>query len=137
MKNERYLSLADATLIANMAESLLRLADAGSPAGEQLLDLLTMASVLPAGEAPTDCVALNAEVTCRDEAAGSQFTATIVLPADSDPSQGRISLLSPLALGLIGCSRGDTVQVLLPFGRRQYLHIEQIRPQAAAALSQT
>lgn len=39
----------------------------------------------------------------------SETTITVVLPVDSDPSQGKISILSPLDSALLGKKHGDTI----------------------------
>ena len=42
----------------------------------------------------------------------------LVFPGDGDPAQGWISAGSPLGTAILGCTPGDTVEVIAPAGRR-------------------
>ncbi len=63
---------------------------------------------------------IGATVTIADTATGSQFTYTLVGPAEANPEKGLLSVKSPLAGGVLGKKEGDTFQVLLPRGTRTY-----------------
>ena len=43
-----------------------------------------------------------------------------MVPEDSDPSIGRISPSSPIGKCLLGAEEGDTVEVRVPAGTREY-----------------
>ncbi|MFQ5492609.1 MAG: GreA/GreB family elongation factor [Candidatus Dojkabacteria bacterium] len=51
---------------------------------------------------------------------GSKREVAIVLPDEADPSNGRISIQSPLALALAGRKKGETVSVETPIGPQNY-----------------
>jgi len=64
-------------------------------------------------------------VSFRDGASGESQTFTIVGPHDARPSEGAISVASPIARALMGRRLAETVNVETPSGRRQ-LTIESI-----------
>ncbi len=71
-------------------------------------------------ELPTDAVRIGMQVIVSDLALGMEETYVLVGPDEADPSQGKISLASPLAQGLLGHRRGETVTVQLPKGTAQF-----------------
>ena len=44
----------------------------------------------------------------------------LVTPEESDPAQGRISPSSPIGKCLLGHEEGDTVEVKVPSGTKEY-----------------
>jgi len=72
-------------------------------------------------EPPTsgDRVTFGSTVQLEDED-GRQVLYQIVGSDEANPSQGRISVLAPMARTLIGKRVGDTVVVQLPGGRRAF-----------------
>lgn len=127
MKNERILTSTDAATIARLSEHLLRLAATQTNVGEQLHELLTASAILPPGEHDHEHVSLHCEARYLDVLTGEEHTITIVQPQDSDAGRGNISILSPVAIALMGCSRGTVVDAPLPFGRTQSLKITHVR----------
>lgn len=66
-----------------------------------------------------DEVRLGATVTMRDENSQATIIYTLSSADEADPSEGRISVSSPLAQGLLGSSAGSTVTVRLPSGEKR------------------
>lgn len=64
-----------------------------------------------------DKVYIGATVKLRDEDEADEFSYTIVDVEEANPSEGKISLQSPLAQGLMGHKTGETVTVQLPSGK--------------------
>jgi transcription elongation factor GreB len=62
-------------------------------------------------------VLFGAQVTISEKEAGEQAY-RIVGVEESDPAQGRLSWISPVARALIGSRVGDVVNLELPGGRR-------------------
>jgi transcription elongation factor GreA len=76
------------------------------------------------GDLPTDKAYIGATVTVKDESA-DQMTYTLVDTAESDPSNGLISITSPIGQALLGQPIGAKVKV--PVGKAGYtLEILQI-----------
>jgi len=72
----------------------------------------------PRRQENTGQVFFGATVTILDET-GAQATYSIVGIDETDPEQGRISWISPLARALIKARLGDTVRFLAPGGVRE------------------
>lgn len=65
-----------------------------------------------------DQVSLGATVTMTDAKNGATLIYTLCSADEADPSEGRISVSSPLAQGLLGATAGATVTVRLPSGEK-------------------
>lgn len=65
-------------------------------------------------------VVFGATVTLSDEDSGKEVTYQIVGDDEADIAQGMISIGSPIARALIGKESGDTVEVRVPDGTRNY-----------------
>lgn len=84
---------------------------------KKLLNELKAATLKPELEMPQDVVRLNSTVTFRmPEMSLKRFK--IVAPEESDVSQKRLSLLSPMGLALFGYAQGDEVEWQFPSGIR-------------------
>lgn len=69
---------------------------------------------------PRDKVGLGSTVHVRLEDTGEEKVFEIVVPEDSDPTIGRISPSSPIGKCLLGNEEGDSVEVKVPSGTKQY-----------------
>ncbi len=85
-----------------------------------LQDKLQGATLIDDLKAPKDTVAIGCCVTIKDED-GGETDYTLVGEEESDPSQGRISVYSPLAQGLLHKKVGEKVTVEMPAGSRKFL----------------
>ena len=65
-----------------------------------------------------DEIRLGATVTMVDEVSKNQLVYTLGSVDEADPGQGRISVSSPLAQGLLGAKTGATVRIKLPGGEK-------------------
>ena len=63
-------------------------------------------------------VHVGSVVSFTDMGAGRDQTFTVVNPADADPSEGKLSMSSPVARALLGRHVGDHVEVRTPKGVR-------------------
>ena len=68
---------------------------------------------------PPGVVAIGVKVTLQMED-GDEFSYTLVGEDESDPAEGKISVYSPLAQGLLGKKIGEQATVELPAGSRVY-----------------
>ncbi len=68
---------------------------------------------------PKDEARIGATVTIKDEE-GEESRYVLVGPDESDFASGKISVLSPLAQGLMGHKAGQDVNVQLPAGTRKF-----------------
>ena len=67
-----------------------------------------------------DRVAFGATVELEDLDSGEMRRFTLLGPDESEPSRGRISVLSPVGRALLGKVSGDEVMVEVPKGRMEY-----------------
>jgi len=65
-------------------------------------------------------VMFGATVQIEDVETGEQRTYTLLGPDEAEPTQGSISVLSPVGRALLGKYEGDEVAVEVPRGRVQY-----------------
>lgn len=86
---------------------------------------LLRATLVPANELPDDVVALGTEFTVSDRVDGTEERYRLVLPAQADFEQKRISVLAPVGAALLGYRTGDQVDWPVPGGVRR-LRIEQV-----------
>ncbi len=77
---------------------------------------LNRAHILPAQAMPPDAVRLGSMVEAEDLDDGEVLTVTLVLPQEADSSRGRISILAPLGVGLLGYRAGDELEWPVPGG---------------------
>jgi len=63
-------------------------------------------------------VHVGSVVSFTDTGVGRDQTFTVVNPDEADPSQGKLSMASPVALALLGRRVGDHVEVRTPRGVR-------------------
>jgi transcription elongation factor GreB len=79
----------------------------------------------PVAREETDQVFFGATVTVADDL-GSEATYTIVGIDEAEPSQNRISWVSPMARALLKAREGDVVSLMTPAGKRE-LEILEVR----------
>lgn len=89
------------------------------------------AEVLP-HEVPPDVVTMNSRVRVTDLEDASEREYTIVFPHEAKYEEGKISILAPLGIALLGYRVGDVVDWDMPRGARR-LRINQIVYQPEAS----
>lgn len=67
---------------------------------------------------PKDRAGFGSKLTMVEH--GVTATYTLVMPEDSDPDRGFISVASPIGRALVGKEEGDQVEVPTPAGRRMF-----------------
>ncbi len=86
---------------------------------KELKAILSHASVIEAVE-PNGHVGIGSKVVLKDLDDDFEDTFTIVSPAESSPTEGRISHESCVGSELMGRKAGDTVDVQAPGGIMRY-----------------
>lgn len=76
-------------------------------------DKLQSAKMIDEMDIPKDTVAIGTQVNLQDSD-GDTVEYSLVGEDESDPMEGKISVQSPLAQGLLGKKVGQTVEVTLP-----------------------
>ena len=90
----------------------------------ELEELTARAEVIDVSKLSGERIKFGATVKLVDEDTEEEKVYQIVVDAEADVKQGRISISSPIARALIGKSEGDTVEVAAPGGARSYEIIE-------------
>ena len=97
---------------------------------DELAAELERALVAGPDEVPADVITIHSRVALLDLVTGERRELVLVLPRESDPGAGRISVLAPLGTALLGYRAGDEVEWTMPGGLRR-LRIERTwRPDA-------
>ena len=88
--------------------------------------------VVPQADCPPDVVTMNSALRIRDPRNRAPEEFTLVYPAESDALSGRISVLAPLGLAVLGARAGDVIKWQVPAGVRTFT-VEAILYQPEAA----
>jgi regulator of nucleoside diphosphate kinase len=86
---------------------------------QELSAELERARIADAAEVPADLISIYSEVRVLDVQSGARRDLMLVLPPESDPARGRISVLAPLGTALLGYRAGDEVEWQMPGGLRR------------------
>ncbi|MCF2525442.1 nucleoside diphosphate kinase regulator [Bradyrhizobium sp. G127] len=114
------------------ADRLRNIAEAASDKYPQTTDFLAReierAEILPDSRLLPGLVAMNSEVTFRDDISTQERTVTLVYPEAADVDAGKISILTPIGAALIGLSVGQTIEFQTPGGRWRSLTVLKAYP---------
>jgi transcription elongation factor GreA len=86
----------------------------------ELEGALKSAIIIGEKEKSTLKVSVGGSVILRDLASGEERCYTLVSPKEVDPTQGKISSLSPIGKAVIGRREGEVVEVAAPAGKLRY-----------------
>jgi transcription elongation factor GreA len=86
----------------------------------ELEDKIARAQIIDVTKLSGKQVKFGATVNLLDEDSGAKSKYKIVGEDESDVSQGKISVTSPIARALIGKEEGDVIEVMAPGGAKSY-----------------
>ena len=69
---------------------------------------------------PKDQVFIGATVKLKDLGTNEELSYSIVTHAEANFDEGKLSVTSPIAKGLLGLKVGDTAQIKIPAGILKY-----------------
>jgi regulator of nucleoside diphosphate kinase len=100
---------------------------------EVLEEELDRAVVVDPEQLPPDVVTLDSRLQLIDLDSGEELLFAVVLPARANADEGRISVLAPLGMAVLGYRSGDVIEWDVPGGRRR-LRVAHVlyQPEAAA-----
>jgi regulator of nucleoside diphosphate kinase len=84
---------------------------------EKLKTELERARIVPEAELPRDVIAMNSTVELEDLEDGEIMTYTLVYPENADAAAGKISILAPLGMAMLGFKVGDEFEWPVPAGK--------------------
>jgi len=115
------------------SEDHLLLSRAVAGAGEGMADLaaelgreLDRARILPEGRSSADHVRIGSRVSYRDEATGKESTITLVRPQDANVDAGKISVMTPIGVALIGMAAQRSINWVTRSGETRRLTVMQV-----------
>lgn len=92
---------------------------------------LNRAKIVPSSEVEADVITINSTVELFDIENQEEMKLTLVFPKQADMSQGRISLLSPIGMAMLGYKEGDIFEWDTPGGKRA-IRVEKVITQPEA-----
>lgn len=122
-------------------ERLTRLAESfvarNATVAAQLSAELDRARIVAEERLPPDVVRMGSTLRYATES-GESRTVSLVFPGEADISAGKVSILTPIGVALIGLSQGQSIDWTARDGRGHRLTIESVdRPAGHAAPSAT
>ena len=90
----------------------------------ELKTLVAKARINDQSKIQTEEVALMNKVTIKNLKNGASMTYTIVSETEANLKEGKISITTPIAKGLLGHKVGDIVEVQAPVGKMQFQIVE-------------
>lgn len=101
-----HLLASESDIVAGLA---LRVEHRQPVIASMLLEEIERAELHEAATLPDDAVTLGSEVDFVDDKTGQLRKVTLVLPADANISEGRISILTPMGAALYGLRAGSSI----------------------------
>ena len=90
---------------------------------------LERAVVVSSAAVPPDVATMNSRVSYTDDCDGLTRTVSLAYPAEADAAAGKVSILEPVGLALLGLSVGQSIEWDFPDGSRRRLTLNQVQYQ--------
>ncbi len=81
---------------------------------------------------PHDVITMRSQVLLKDLSSGEEMVYTLVYPDEADMMEGKISVLAPIGMAILGYRENDRVEWAIPEGIA-YLKVEKILFQPEAS----
>jgi len=99
---------------------------------KSLQEELDRAQIIDAKSIAGDVITLRSRAVLKDLDTNEETTHTLVYPDESDPSHGKISILSPVGTAMLGYRAGDTFEWKVPSGLARYQVVRvEYQPEAS------
>jgi regulator of nucleoside diphosphate kinase len=122
----------DAAHLRRLLDSNLARKETDADSLKRLERELDRASIVPQSALPTDAIAMNSTVELEDLSDGEILTYTLVYPELADAASGRISILAPLGMAMLGYRVGDEFEWPVPSGTIRVRVRRMIQPPVSA-----
>ncbi len=132
MDRKIFITTTDAERLRNLIQDMKNPNDHERIYLKLLTEELLRAEVVEPQKIPRDIVTMNSLIKFRDMETREVYMYSIVYPANSDFEKGRISVLAPIGMALLGYRVGDVVEWPVPAGMRR-LKVEEVLFQPEAA----
>jgi regulator of nucleoside diphosphate kinase len=87
---------------------------------------LDRAIVASSAAVPRDVATMNSRVRYTDEREGVTRCIRLVYPPDANAAEGRVSVLAPVGVALLGLSEGQSIEWEFPDGSRRRLTLVEV-----------
>ena len=119
------------------SERLWRLAESfvgRNPAvAEELLSELERARIVEDGRLSASVIRMGSLLRFTSDV-GEDRNVTLVFPSEADIAKGKVSILTPIGVALIGLSAGQSIDWIARDGRIHRLTVESVQPPAGPAV---
>ncbi|WP_438002223.1 nucleoside diphosphate kinase regulator [Sorangium sp. So ce185] len=122
----------DRQRLTRLLEALRERPGAESPNLEALEIELERADVVKPHEIPPDVITMNSRAQLVDLDTKEELCVTVVFPGAAEVNSGRISVLAPMGLALLGCREAEEVEWPTP-SRTRRLRIDRVVYQPEAS----
>lgn len=121
-------AVIDVTLVERL-DSLAGAAVARLPEiAYPLVNKLNAAKLVSPARLPTDVVTIGSLVEYRDDLTGRPMRVRLVWPEHADISQGRVSVLTPVGVALLGLPAGGWFRWITRGGEKRALTVLEVIP---------
>lgn len=86
---------------------------------ESLEAELARAKIVESCDIPPTVVTMNTRLRFIDLEDKTEMEVALVFPSEADIDAGRLSVLSPIGTALLGYEQGDTIEWMVPGGKRR------------------
>ncbi len=100
---------------------------------EELENELARAEIVPSHAVPRDVVTVGSRVQFEDAETGASRTVELCWPQDVKGDPGKVSVLAPVGVALLGLRVGEDIDFPMPGGRTRTLKVTQVLYQPEAA----
>jgi transcription elongation factor GreA len=90
----------------------------------KLEGMLAKAQIIKPEELPSDKIYILSKVKVKNVKTNKHFEYTLVSPEEADFEKKKISVTSPIGKALLGRTKGDVVEIVVPAGRTTFEIIE-------------
>ncbi len=86
----------------------------------KLEQVLSRAKMIEAKDLPNDKIYILSRVKLKDLKTGREFEYLLVSPEESNFEANKVSVTSPIGKALLGKTKGESLEILVPAGKLHY-----------------
>lgn len=118
----------DKTLVGRLEALAASVMRRSPEVGERLIDEIARAKLVAPNKMRDDVVTIGSVVTYRDLDMAREHTVSVVYPENANIEEGRISVLTPVGVALLGLSPGATISWVTRDDETRQLEVLEVRP---------
>ncbi|OJY34057.1 MAG: hypothetical protein BGP11_04640 [Rhodobacterales bacterium 65-51] len=118
----------DKTLVGRLEALAASVMRRSPEVGERLIDEIARAKLVAPNKMRDDVITIGSVVTYRDLDMAREHTVAVVYPENANIEEGRISVLTPVGVALLGLSPGATISWVTRDDETRQLEVLEVRP---------